>query len=45
MDLVKLGDADMKILTDYSNELEKSGKLKRYVYPAWGVDLGFPDKS
>lgn len=45
MDLVKLDDSDMKILTDYSNELEKSGKLMRYVYPAFGVNFGFPDKS
>lgn len=45
MDLVKLDDEDMKILNDYSRGLEKSGKLVRYVYPAFGVDFGFPDKS
>jgi hypothetical protein len=45
MDLVKLDDEDMKILKDYSRGLEKSGKLVRYVYPAFGVDFGFPDKS
>lgn len=44
MDLVTLDESDMNILTDYSKDLEKSGKLMRYVYPAFGVKLGFPDK-
>lgn len=44
-ELVKLDDADLKIIHDYSDELAKAGKLKRYVYPAFGVDFGFPDKS
>ena len=43
--IVKLDDSDMKILNDYTAELTKQGKLKRYVYPAFGVDFGFPDKS
>lgn len=43
--IVKLDDADMKILNDYSDKLTKEGKLMRYVYPAFGVDFGFPDKS
>jgi len=45
MDIVKLDTSDMKILDDYANELVKSGKVVRYVYPAFGVDFGFPDKS
>ena len=45
MNIVKTDDADMKTLDDYSKELTKSGKLMRYVYPAFGVDFGFPDKS
>ncbi len=45
MDIVKLNEADVKILNDYSDELTKSGKLQRFVYPAFGVDFGFPDKS
>ena len=45
MDLITLDESDMKLLTDYSKDLEKSGKLVRYVYPAFGVDFGFPDKS
>lgn len=45
MDLVKLDTSDMKILNDYAEGLTKSGKVVRYVYPAFGVDFGFPDKS
>jgi len=45
MQIVKLDESDMKILNDYTAELTKQGKLKRYVYPAFGVDFGFPDKS
>jgi hypothetical protein len=45
MDIIKLDDSDMKILTDYSKDLEKNKKLVRYVYPPFGVDFGFPDKS
>jgi len=45
MDLVKLDDSDMKILNDYSDQLAKEKKFVRYVYPAFGVDFGFPDKS
>ncbi|KAH8667440.1 NADP-dependent oxidoreductase domain-containing protein [Tricladium varicosporioides] len=45
MEIIKLDDSDMKTLTDYSKELEASGKLTRYVYPAFGVNFGFPDKS
>lgn len=43
--LIALDAEDMKILDSYSNELQKTGKLMRYVYPAFGVDFGFPDKS
>jgi diketogulonate reductase-like aldo/keto reductase len=45
MQIVKLDEGDMKILDDYTAELTKQGKLTRYVYPAFGVDFGFPDKS
>jgi hypothetical protein len=44
MDIVTLDESDMKILNDYTAELTKEGKLMRYVYPAFGVDFGFPDK-
>ncbi len=45
MDIIRLDDSDMKTLTDYSKDLEKNKKLVRYVYPPFGVDFGFPDKS
>lgn len=36
---------DVKALDDYSNQLTEDGKLHRYVYPPFGIDFGFPDKS
>jgi len=45
MSLVELDDEDMNVLKTYSAQLEKEGKLTRYVYPAFGVEFGFPDKS
>jgi hypothetical protein len=43
--LSQLDESDLKLIDNYSEELKKSGNLKRYVYPAFGVDFGFPDKS
>ena len=43
--LVPLDKDDLALLRAYSDRLTKEGKLVRYVYPAWGVDFGFPDKS
>ncbi|CEJ91466.1 Putative D-galacturonic acid reductase [[Torrubiella] hemipterigena] len=43
--IVDLDAEDMKLLNDYSDDLTKRGELKRYVYPPFGVDFGFPDKS
>ncbi|MCJ1229328.1 H/ACA snoRNP pseudouridylase subunit [Toensbergia leucococca] len=43
--LINLDAEDMKILNQYSQELAAKGELKRYVYPSFGVDFGFPDKS
>jgi diketogulonate reductase-like aldo/keto reductase len=45
LNIVKLDESDMKILNDYTEKLTKEGKLVRYVYPPFGVDFGFPDKS
>ena len=45
LEIVPLSDEDMKILNNYSEELTKAKQLKRYVYPPFGVDFGFPDKS
>lgn len=44
-EIVSLDDEDLKLLNDYSDELTKKGELKRYVYPPFGIDFGFPDKS
>jgi hypothetical protein len=43
--LVELDESDLKLINDYSDELKKTGNLKRYVYPPFGVDFGFPDRS
>jgi diketogulonate reductase-like aldo/keto reductase len=43
--LIDLDAEDIKLLDDYSNKLTKEGKLQRFVYPPFGVDFGFPDKS
>lgn len=43
--LVPLDKEDLASLKAYSDKLTKEGKLVRYVYPAFGVDFGFPDKS
>ena len=44
MNVIKLDESDMKILNDFTAKLTKEGKLERFVYPAFGVDFGFPDK-
>ena len=40
MNIVDLSQEDMEAL----NEISKHG-LKRFVYPEFGVDFGFPDKQ
>lgn len=42
--LVTLDDEDVKQLNGYGEELEKTGKVQRFVYPPFGVAFGFPDK-
>ncbi|KAK3396170.1 NADP-dependent oxidoreductase domain-containing protein [Sordaria brevicollis] len=44
-ELIELDAEDQKLLSEYSEGLVKEGKLCRYVYPPFGVDFGFPDKS
>ncbi|OAA38775.1 Aldo/keto reductase [Beauveria brongniartii RCEF 3172] len=44
-DIVKLDKEDMEQLRKYSEDLTAKGELKRYVYPPFGIDFGFPDKS
>jgi diketogulonate reductase-like aldo/keto reductase len=43
--LIELDGEDMKVLNEYSEGLKREGKLQRFVYPPFGVDFGFPDKS
>ncbi|CAN8100057.1 unnamed protein product [Discula destructiva] len=43
--LVKLDEEDVKLLDEYGEGLEKEGKVQRFVYPPFGIDFGFPDKS
>ena len=43
--LVELDKEDLASLKAYSDKLTKEGKLVRYVYPAFGVNFGFPDKQ
>ncbi|QUC21662.1 uncharacterized protein UV8b_05905 [Ustilaginoidea virens] len=45
LEIVQLDADELKSLNDYSDELAKKGELKRYVYPPFGVDFGFPDKQ
>jgi len=45
LNLVDLDAEDVKLLNDYSDKLTAEGKLQRFVYPPFGVDFGFPDKS
>jgi len=41
MKLVELDDKDMEKL----KKLTEGGKVTRFVYPAFGINLGFPDKQ
>ena len=43
--IVDLDGDDINALADYSADLTKNKELKRYVYPPFGIDFGFPDKS
>lgn len=45
LEIIKLDAEDVKLLQDYSDELTKAGKVQRFVYPPFGIDFGFPDKS
>ena len=43
--LIDLDEEDVKLLRAYSDKLTQEGKLQRFVYPPFGVQFGFPDKS
>lgn len=42
---IQLDDKDLSVLTEYSSGLERDGKVKRFIYPGFKVDLGFPDRK
>lgn len=45
LNIVKLDKDDVKTLDDYAAEVTKLGLVQRFVYPPFGIDFGFPDKS
>jgi diketogulonate reductase-like aldo/keto reductase len=45
LNTVELDAEDQKALADYSADLVSKGEVKRYVYPPFGIQFGFPDKS
>lgn len=42
--LVELDSTDLEEIKLFLKKIQKDG-FTRYVYPAFGVDFGFPDKS
>jgi diketogulonate reductase-like aldo/keto reductase len=42
--LVTLEADELKELNDYAKEIEAKKEWKRFVYPPFGVQFGFPDK-
>lgn len=42
--VIILDKDDMKVLNDYSDELTRTGKVKRHIFPPFGSNFGFPDK-
>ncbi|PLB34981.1 putative glycerol dehydrogenase [Aspergillus candidus] len=43
--LVELDASDMETIAKYTDDLAARNAFTRYVYPPFGVDFGFPDKS
>ena len=43
--LIKLDDSDMDTIAKFTAELAANKEFVRYVYPPFGIDFGFPDKS
>ena len=43
--LVKLDDSDLATIAKYTDELAAKKEFQRFVYPPFGIDFGFPDKS
>jgi diketogulonate reductase-like aldo/keto reductase len=45
IEIISLDDEDMMQINAYSEELQREGKLMRFIYPPFGVDFGFSDNS
>lgn len=43
-EIIELDSEDMALLAAFSADLKAKGELKRYVYPPFGIQFGFPDK-
>jgi glycerol 2-dehydrogenase (NADP+) len=43
--LIKLDESDIAIIARYTDELAAKKAFQRFVYPPFGIDFGFPDKS
>lgn len=41
LEIVDLDESDLKTLAD----ITAGGKVERFVYPPFGINFGFPDKS
>ncbi|KAJ5725574.1 uncharacterized protein N7483_006931 [Penicillium malachiteum] len=44
-DLIKLDAEDVATIKKYSDSLAATNSFERYVFPAFGVTFGFPDKQ
>ncbi|PYI21996.1 aldo/keto reductase family protein [Aspergillus japonicus CBS 114.51] len=42
--LVELDESDLATIAKYTDELARTKSFKRYVFPPFGLDFGFPDK-
>lgn len=45
MDLTELDAVELSVLDNYSADIVRKKEWKRLVYPPFGIDFGFPDKS
>lgn len=44
-DLVHLDKSDMATIAKYTGDLAARKALTRYIFPPFGMDFGFPDKT
>lgn len=43
--LIKLDESDMATIAKYTDDLAAKKAFQRFVYPPFGINFGFPDKS